>query len=185
MTASIVPSARPELPLTAVRDMLALHGASLQAPALLGRRAYYRDTMGVPGANDWGIYDDAIFYCSPTAFASFNANTDPSRHHPGVAVLKAGVWRYRLGIHNQSKDPVKHPHYKALVQGEQVTVAREGQGDDTGWFGINIHRGGFTTTSSEGCQTIHPSQWDAFIGLVDGDMKRHGVLTLPYVLTER
>lgn len=185
MTGRIVPGSRPELDRACCEVYLKVAGVTLEKPALVGRRGYYRDTMGLPGANDWGVYDDALFYISPTAFAAFNANTDPTRHHPGVAVLEPGVWRYKLGIHNQSKDPVKHKHYKALVQAADVTVRREGQGLNTGMFGINIHKGGYNVTSSEGCQTIHPDQWDAFIGLVDGDMKRHNVLMIPYALTER
>lgn len=200
---NILPNSRPELDRACCEVYLKVAGVALDKPALVARRGYYRDTMGLPGANDWGVYDDAIFYVSPTAFAAFNANTDPSKHHPGVAVLQAGVWRFKLGIHNQSKDPAKHPHYKALVQGEEFTVHRDGTetyaagtahpeygtclgaGLWKGWFGINNHKGGYNTTSSEGCQTIHPDQWDGYIGLVDGDMKRHNVLSLPYALTQR
>jgi hypothetical protein len=56
---------------------------------------------------------------------------------------------------------------------------------DVGWFGINIHRGGVNTTSSEGCQTIPPSQWNGFITIVKEQMKWYGQKTIPYVLTER
>ena len=42
---------------------------------------------------------------------------------------------------------------------------------------INIHRGGNTTTSSEGCQTIPPRQWDTFIAQVDTLAKRLGLPT--------
>lgn len=177
----IVPSDRPGLARSFARQLLA--AAGVDGPALVGRRAYYRDTMGEPGKNDRGIYDDAIALVTPTAFATFNANTDPSRFSPGIAVLKPGVWRYKIGTHNISKPP--QYRYKALVQAGPVTVVRDGRGEDTGWFGINIHRGGRTTTGSLGCQTIHPAQWDAFIALVEGELVRHGIITIPYLLTER
>lgn len=179
-----VPGSRPQLDANAVRELLQNAGVDVRYPALLGQRGYYRDSLGKPGVNDWNLYDDAIFYCSPTAFSSFNANTDPSRSYPKVAVLEPGLWRYRLGIHGITRPATKR--YKALVQGEAVSVRRVDVDEpDKGWFGINIHRGSYGSTSSEGCQTVHPDQWESFIGLVDGDMKRHNVLMIPYLLTER
>jgi lysozyme len=181
---SIVPAKRPELNRESVEQFLRDKGVGLTKPALVGRRGYYRDTMGRPGVNDLGIYDDAMFFVSPTNFASFNANVDPSRHRPGMASLAPGLWKYKIGIHNISKDPALHPRYTALVQAAEVTVHRDGDGNDTGWFGINIHKGSYTGTSSEGCQTIHPEQWNGFIVLVQDEMKDHGVATIPYLLTE-
>ena len=195
-----VPASKPELGAEEVRELLRAAGVDLSKPALLGRRGYYRDSMGKPGVNDIGIFDDAIFYHSPTAFSSFNANTDPSKHRENIAVLTPGLWRFRVGIHNQTKALSRQ--YKALIQAKEFTVYREGTADvprateDSrgfclgnglwrGWFGINLHKGAFTSTSSEGCQTIYPQQWSAFIGLVDGDMERHDVLSIPYLLTER
>ena len=154
---------------------------------LVGIRGYYRDTMGVPGKNDRGIYDDAIILVTPNVHAAFNANVDPSRsgRNPkagkGFASLKEGVWRYKIGQHGISRG---NP-YKALVQAAPVTVARDGGADESGWFGINIHRGSYSSTSSEGCQTIPPDQWPAFIALVEGEMKRANAKTLAYVLTRR
>jgi lysozyme len=138
--------------------------------ALLGIRGYYMDSMGERGKNDRGIYDDAIV----AAFVrlgkvekiwAFNANTDPSIHRKAIAVLRPGSWRYQIGIHGLAKP--KSQQYRALVQAGAVTVDRDGIGADTGWFGINIHRGGETTTSSLGCQTIHPAQWDEFMRIVE------------------
>src|SRR5690606_11274540 len=132
------------------------------------------NSMGVPGKNDRGIYDDAIFVLTPTGYYTFNGNTDPSRYRAGyglgsrkgMACLKAGIHRYKIGTHNPSKSPASR--YKALVQAEPVTVIRDGNPpyEHTGWHGINIHRGGDKTTSSLGCQTIPPSQWPAFIRIV-------------------
>jgi len=186
---SIVPAARPEMPRTVAELWLRRAGVAL--PALLGRRGYYRDTMGRKGKNDRGIYDDAIFLVTPTAFVSFNANVDPSTARDGMAVLEAGVYHYRIGVHGLSKP--KKKRYKALVQASDVTVLRDDLDDpdrdgperDVGRFGINIHKGGFTTTSSLGCQTIHPDQWESFITLVEAEMRRHGVATISYLLTQR
>ena len=191
MTTSIVPKARPEMGRHAAEALLAALGLDLSRPAILGRRGYYRDTMGVVGENDIGIYDDALILVSPTAYVTFNANCDPARHHPGVATLKAGVWRYKIGVHNQSKDPALHPHYKALVQAAPVTVIRDPdtshaeRWDDTGMFGINHHRGSYHSTSSEGCQTVYPDQYDAYITLVESEMSRYGLAEISYALTER
>ncbi|WP_439471319.1 hypothetical protein [Brevundimonas sp.] len=135
---------------------------------IVGVRGYYRDTMGVVGENDRGLYDDALFLVGPSEFEAFNGNTDPSKFRPGrgdgagkgMASLKPGIWpAFQFGKHKQQ--------YEALVQtAGKVTVVRDGLDgayERTGYFGINIHRGGNTTTSSEGCQTIPPDQWPRFI----------------------
>lgn len=151
--------------------------------ALLGIRGYFKDTMGVPGQNDRGIYDDAIFLLTPTAYVAFNANVDPSVHRPGIASLKPGKYRYKVGIHGLSKP--KDKQYKALVQAGPVDLIRDGGAEERGVFrGINIHKGYNTTTGSEGCQTIPQAggQWDSFIALVEAEMKRHGKREIPYIL---
>jgi lysozyme len=51
-----------------------------------------------------------------------------------------------------------------------------------GGIAINIHRGSRTTTSSEGCQTIHPTQWLPFQVLTYAEMDRHKQTRIPYVL---
>jgi hypothetical protein len=181
----MIPKDRPRQTRDATLAMLGNAGVS-EPVCLVGIRGYYRDTMGVRGRNDRGIYDDAIILVSPNVHAAFNANTDPSREgiNPKVkkpyAVLKRGVWSYKIGQHGISRG---NP-YTALVQAAPVTVLRDAA-EETGWFGINIHRGGRTSTSSEGCQTIPPEQWPAFIALVQSEMKRANARTLRYVLTER
>jgi lysozyme len=151
------------------------------AVAMLGVRGYYRDSMGKVGVNDRGIYDDAIFLLSPNGHFAFNANTDPSVARDGIATLNTGIWRYKLGIHGLSKP--KHLQYRALVQAAPVTVSRDNRPSQTGWFGINIHRGSNNSTSSLGCQTIPPAQWTAFIALVEQEMKRAGQREISYFLT--
>lgn len=183
MADQMVPAKRPELSEADAQALVAQAGVT--GPAILGRRGYYRDSMGKPGVNEHGIYDDAIFIVVPGMFRAFNANTDPSKDYPGVAVLRAGVWRYKLGIHNISKPSPPHERYECLVQAAPVTVDRENKGADTGDFGIHIHKGSHNSTSSEGCQTIYPDQWVEFIAQVKVALVSLGLTEIPYVLTER
>jgi len=176
----IVPPSRPAQKRAVTENLLRKAGLQDPLVALVGIRGYYLDTMGEPAKNDRGIYDDAILLVSREAHIAYNANCDPSAFRPGIANLKAGIWQYRLGIHGLSK-PVSR-QYEALVQAAAVTVSRDGRGDETGWFGINIHRGSYNSTSSLGCQTIYPDQWQAFIATVKSEMKRAGVKVIPYLL---
>ncbi len=178
---SILPPSRPAQKRAVTENLLRKAGLQDPPVALVGIRGYYLDTMGEPGTNDRGIYDDAILLVSRQAHIAYNANCDPSAFRPRIATLVPGVWRYRVGTHGLSKPPERR--YEALVQAGPVSVSRDGvAGLDTGWFGINIHRGGRNTTSSEGCQTIHPDQWPSFIETVKQEMKRAGVKEIPYLL---
>lgn len=192
-----LPAARPKLTESALLKRIRLFDLDrAEAPVVVvGIRGYYLDTMGAPRKNDRGIYDDAIFLHTPSAFAAFNGNTDPSRTRrgrgtgadKGMASLRPGVWKvHRFDKHNG--------RYLALCQrAGSVKVLRDGVDqdyEDTGaGFGINIHRGGYNTTSSHGCQTIHPDQWPSFIGLATAEAKRFfgprwNQVVIPYVLVE-
>jgi lysozyme len=151
---------------------------------IVGIRGYFKDTMGKAGVNDRGMYDDAIFLVTPDVFMSRNANTDPTAHYKkGVACLKPGVYEYKMGPHGLSRGP-----YPAFRQFGNVTVIRDGVGERTdspnARFWINIHKGGFNTTSSAGCQTIYPDQWLAFQTTGYAEMKRHKQTVIPYILVE-
>jgi len=156
---------------------------------LAGIRGYYLDSMGVKGKNDRGIYDDALIWVTPNGIFSFNANVDPSAYRKGtgkgstkgMASLNCGIWLYQMGMHNGS---APHPAFR---QAASVVVTRDGVDafyEDTGMFGINIHRGGNTGTSSLGCQTIPPKQWDSFKELGYSELKRAGQKKFFYILLE-
>jgi len=173
----IVPPSRPMNSRQWARSLAIESGWPGYEPiVLLGVRGYYRDSMGEKGENDRGIYDDALFVMSPNVYAGFNANTDPSYAREGIATLATGVWRYKKGLHRIQ--------YRALRQAAPVEVRRDGGKVELGWFGINIHKGSYTSTSSLGCQTVFPDQWDAFRSLVYSEMDRVSVDTITYVLTE-
>lgn len=158
----MLPKSTPQMTRAELMALLADRFPDMELPlfCIVGIRGYYKRTMGKPDANDVGIYDDAIFLLTDNELHAFNANTDPSRFTPGIAKLKPGAWPcYRFDIHGG-----RTSQYPAICQrAGKVTVTRHGRtGEFTGMFGINIHRGGNTTTSSEGCQTIPPTQWDRF-----------------------
>jgi lysozyme len=180
----MIPKDRPRIERQTTEQLLRLRKVS-DPVCLVGIRGYYRDTMGAKGVNDVGIFDDALILVSPNVHAAFNGNVDPTRlgwnpkARKPMAQLKPGVYRYRIGKHGiRSGNP-----YTALVQAEPVTVYR-GDTEETGWFGINIHAAG-RTTSSEGCQTVPKAngQWDAFIALCQAELRRNNAKTLSYVLT--
>jgi lysozyme len=178
----MLPPSRPRLASSEVEKIIHRHKV-IDPVVVVGIRGYYCQSMGDPAKNDRGIYDDAIFVWSLSPVcAAFNGNTDPSRFRPGIASLVEGVHRYRRGMHGISRGN-PYPAFRPATKGEALPVRRDGETEISDGIAINLHRGGNSTTSSEGCQTIPPVQWDAFYSLLDGEMKRHKVSTFPYILT--
>lgn len=194
---------RPQWDHLKVLNILGLLGVTEKC-ALLGVRGYFRDSQGKPGVNDREIYDDALFLVGPNGyFRSFNFNCDPNGFRKGhgtgsshgMASLKPGVYRVHIrDIHGGSV-----PHRALCERRGKVTVYRDADAsvpadkilhldgfkvyEDTGNFGINIHRGGANSTSSLGCQTVPPSQWAEFFGQgVDPLMDRAQQTIMPYAL---
>jgi len=206
---SILPAARPRATRWQVhaaashawRDMLEISGP-LPEMFVAGVPAYYRDSMGRAGANDRSIYDDAFFVFGPGGtFVPFNGNTDPSIYRDKVATLVCPqlIW-YRPGIHALGK---KSQH-AAFRQDSPVIVRRDdhvqpkgtldpdwgislggGLWTDAGFperFWTNNHRGGHDRTSSLGCLTVPPSQWDAYHAIVLREMNEAQVDRFPMIL---
>jgi hypothetical protein len=144
-------------------------------------RGYFINSMGRKGENDRAMYDDAVFVASPDGVQAFNGNSDPAVYKSRVATIKAPqAIRYRPGLHGISRGK----GYPAFRQDEVCTVVRDGVGDDTGMFYVNLHRGGVNGTSSLGCLTIPPHQWDEFYKLVKGLLDRHKQKTFYVTLLE-
>lgn len=175
---------------------------------ILGIRGYRRDTMGEPGVNDVGIFDDAIFLLGPAGMLASNANADPSvigwnkALGKPFAQLKAGLWPFIRGMHKGQYPALRQPYEEQAAalhlgevfgprdprsQGHFTVVRNDGKGhvyEDTGYHAINIHRGGQFTTSSWGCQTIPPAEWLAFVGAVYDAMATNGQRWIPYLLID-
>jgi hypothetical protein len=200
--------------------------------ALIGVRGFFA-SMGATQQNDSGIYDDAIFLVTEEICAGFNANTDPVKYEPPNVTLKAGAWRYRLGVHTPPSGA--EPGYPALVQsglpGDDVWVVvhprspsdyrhfatKSGLQFDPGFTEasqflaalqhtrarivpredpdypdiewpmrehINIHRGQAGSTSSMGCQTVSPNQWQEFFGAVKSALHDSHQELVTYLLLE-
>jgi lysozyme len=178
----MVPNSRPQQAKEKTLGMVIRAGIEDRV-ALVGIRGYYADSMGSKRKNDRGIYDDAIILLSPSVHATFNANTDPSVYRKGIAVLKTGVHRFKKGNHGISRPDGGYPALRPANAKEELPVTRDKEGDSMG-VAINIHRGSYNSTSSAGCQTIYPSQWDGFINLVYSEMARYNQKTIPYLLVE-
>jgi len=177
----MVPNSRPQQAKEKTLAMTIRAGIEDRV-ALIGIRGYYSETFA-PSGNQRGIYDDAIILISPSVHATFNANTDPSVFRKGIAVLKTGIHRFRKGNHGIGKPDGGYPALRPSNAKEELPVERDGEGDSMG-IAINIHRGSYNSTSSAGCQTIYPSQWNGFINLVYSEMARYNQKTIPYLLTE-
>lgn len=197
----MTPKSRPKAPFEVVLQAAKEKWGegSLPSVYLVGVRSYYRDSMGVPGVGDVGIYDDAIFLITPRGMRSANGNTDPSRlgWNPGVgkpfAVLQTGVWWFRRGPHkgkipalrqctDEEADSLGVPG-----EGEFLVERSYGQNDprnymEKGYFAINMHPGGYGGTSSWGCQTIHPDQANDFLQAVWDESLSAKQSAIPYIL---
>src|SRR5574343_577565 len=152
---AIVPNSRPKATRKEVLDMIG-NPAGITQAFLVGVRGYYRDTMGKAGANDQGMYDDAIYLITPTRFVSYNANTDPQKVGAKLAKLDAGTYLFYRGKHKQKYDALR-----TYPEGKRLPCTRDGVKSMCQY--INIHRGGKTDTFSAGCQTIWPDQYEGFI----------------------
>jgi len=154
------------------------------------RRDLNLNLIGVRNADPTtDLFNDAMHvlwrYQGEWQHRQYRITTDPGRHYllnplartSGTAILKPGQYRgaYMIGT---------HVNHRALVQqGNAVTVYRdsnrdhflntEGSPEQTGYFGINIHRAHPTRTAtvvhnwSAGCQVFaDPIEFTAFMQLV-------------------
>lgn len=189
----------PAVPESKLRQIIAEHPLYNKIPQnrfpafAVGVRAYYRDSMGVTGKNDVGIYDDSIHLMLPKqGMCSFQANVDPSLDgwnwalEKPFAHLTPGLWYFIDGLHKGQmkawRQPVAEeaaacqlpPNYS--VRGEAGPIphghfrvlrnpGRHGWKSylDDGYHAINIHRGGAAGTSSWGCQTIPPDDYPRWL----------------------
>lgn len=185
----MMPKSRPQLTPSQLQKILG-PALAVNPVVLVAVRGYYLDSMGKPGVNDRGIYDDAVFVVSPTTFTSFNFNVDPSIHRPGIASILPGVHWFRRGRHGISRDrpgkTVSYPAFRPASPNERLPVSRDGEVGRSKRDGVatNIHKGSRSSTSSEGCLTVPPAQWEEFYHLVGSEMKRHGVIEFPVILLE-
>jgi hypothetical protein len=160
---------------------------------------YKWPTMHIIGtrskANEKNKFDDYIYVITGPMMNVYTCTTNPGTHwlknlmNPkGTAVLKPGQYvdSWKLGMH-QGK-------YQALVQAKPVTVyrdnnkndiAEEAKTEDTGMFGINIHRANPSAISSfidkwsAGCQVLNdPEHFEALLGTSKASGKKFFTYTL-------
>lgn len=130
--------------------------------------AFWNTPEGKWEMRDWEITTDPA-----TKYLKSLKSISGSDMSKGAAILKAGQWPYKTGLHKGK--------YKALVQDGKVQVYRDYDRnayllfDDstiqTGVFGINIHKDQY----SEGCQVFQVNpEFDEFMTYVNRHEKRYG-----------
>lgn len=158
---NILPKGRPKLSSTDVRKIAQAMGVEIPKHgkvALLHIRDYYLDSIGKPGKGDRNTYDDASWIILADRCLAFNFSTDPSAHKRGMATLVSPISWIIPGKHKI----LSAKGYAAFRQFKNVKVLRDDLGTETGYFGINLHRGGLLGTSSEGCLTVPALQWKEY-----------------------
>lgn len=146
-------------------------------------------------ANEKNKFDDTIYVVDGLIMHVFSGTTNPGTHwlrnmmnRKGTAVLKPGQYvdSWRIGLH-QGK-------YEALTQAKPITVYRDKDGDDlaeeqgvedTGLFGINIHRANPSAISSiidkwsAGCQVLNnPKEFDTLMDVCKKSKQKFFTYTL-------
>jgi lysozyme len=177
---------KPNLTLAEAKAIIIKSGFTItESVMVLAIRGYYKDTMGKPGENDRGIYDDAMFLIGPNYFGAFNANTDPSKFKPGIAKLIPGLHFFKKGKHGISHPGGGYPAFRPDTTDESLPVTRDGQTGVSKGIAINLHSGGDVYTNSEGCQTVYKPQWGDFQTKAYQLMSMEGQIRLPYLLIEQ
>ena len=151
-----------------------------------GIRAYYRDSMGLPGLNDDGIFDDAvgIIYPKKKIAVAFNATLDAasSTHKFGAPQIAPGLHKaYRLDYHKYEKGRLAVCQRLAPIKVWRV----KGKFFEWGYFGVNIHDSRTWSTWSQGCTTIPKDngQYGEFIDtVVDIQKSIHGTAEKSWML---
>ncbi len=139
-------------------------------------RGYFRNSVGVPGTNDVGEWDDACFVLDlkRQRISPFLWNTDPSRLGynaaigDGFAILRPGCYLFHKGQHKNAGPAWRQitPDYldgtpwdgnKYFTDARRlghfnIWRGQKGSNPHTGYFAINIHWTG-ASTGSWGCQT--------------------------------
>ena len=177
------------------------HGP-LPAVYVLAVRAYRRDSMGVPGRNDVGIWDDAFFLCTPDGYYPENANTDPSRlgWNPGVGkpfgLLQPGCWWFYPGPHKGVRPAFRQADDERVARklgipydGKFLVERCWGFGDprntlEWGHQQVNIHPGGNTGTSSWLCLTLPNDRATRWLQTATDALKTHKQKLLPVILID-
>ncbi len=176
---------RPNLTKQEVADIISKSGFIInESVYVMAIRGYYKNSMGKPGENDRGIYDDAMVLIGPDYFQTFNANTDPSKHTPNVAKLVPGLHYFRKGKHGISRPGGGYAAFRPDTVDESLPVTRDGKTGIHKGIAINLHSGGEVYTNSAGCQTIYKPQWLEFQTKAYDLLTKEGQRRLPYLLIE-
>lgn len=203
-----VPTSKPQASLDTVR-FVALsrwrkdgHQEPLPQVYVLAVRGYWKSSMGDPGRNDVGVWDDAFFLVTPNTMLAERANTDPSRvgWNAGVGkpyfMLDPGIWYFYPGAHKgvrpafrQADDADVAKRLGIPHEGKFTGTRMWGFGDkrnykETGHQQVDIHPGGIENTSSWACLTLPKARAKVWLQTATAELKAYSQKLLPVILIE-
>ena len=120
-----------------------------------------------------GVTYPAIVYIYDTdtnqISGPYRGSTQPDQSRPacngGCVSASAGAYKFKRGwFPNTLKKPGQQRYIALLLGTVPATGPNPNNSGNASLTGVWIHSGGQTSTTSEGCLTIDPSDWPSFIG---------------------
>jgi hypothetical protein len=107
--------------------------------------------------------------------------------YPTLDIPECSARKFAMAFWAHNAERSRNPLFRPPRQNAQLPVTRDGESavpSKRPGVANNIHRGSNSGTSSDGCQTVPPPQWDEFYATVVRELKCSGKSTFDCILIE-